>query len=90
LGRAKELISDIRTKLEVQAKLANADVNVQAEIPLEDSAPADITDQVTEYFNLDGKHDAKAETAKGELAKQDVVKHDDGAKVVPASYPSQD
>jgi hypothetical protein len=90
LGRAKELINDIRTKLEVQAKLANADVNVQAEIPLEDSSPADITDQVTEYFNLDGKHDAKAESANGELAKQDMVKQEGGAKVVPASYPSQD
>ena len=43
LARAKELITDIRTKLEVAAKLANADVNVQAEIPLQDSAPADIT-----------------------------------------------
>jgi hypothetical protein len=84
LARAKELITDIRTKLDVAAKLANADVNVQAEIPLQDSAPADITDQVTEYFNLDGKHDAKIDVAKQEVAKQDVT------KVVPASYPSQD
>jgi hypothetical protein len=85
LSRAKELITDIRTKLEVAAKLANADVSVQAEIPLQDSAPADITDQVTEYFNLDGKHS----TASADLAKQDVAKQD-GTKVVPASYPSQD
>ena len=56
LARAKELITDIRTRLDVAAKLANADVNVQTEIPLNDSAPADITDQVTEYFKLDGKH----------------------------------
>jgi hypothetical protein len=85
LSRAKELITDIRTKLEVAAKLANADVSVQAEIPLQDSAPADITDQVTEYFNLDGKHS----TASADLAKQDVAKQD-GTKVVPASYPAQD
>ncbi len=55
LARAKELITDIRTKLDVQAKLANADVNVQAEIPLDDSTPSDITDQVAQYFGLGEK-----------------------------------
>ncbi len=55
LARAKELITDIRTRLDVAAKLANADVNVQAEIPLNDATPADITDQVTEYFKLGSK-----------------------------------
>jgi hypothetical protein len=55
LARAKELINDIRTRLDVAAKLANADVNVQTEIPLNDTAPADITDQVTQYFKLDAK-----------------------------------
>ena len=54
LARAKELITDIRTRLDVAAKLANADVHVQTEIPLNDAAPADITDQVTQYFKLDG------------------------------------
>src|SRR3954468_18227528 len=52
LARAKELINDIRTRLDVAAKLANADVNVQSEIPLDDAAPTDITDQVTQYFKL--------------------------------------
>lgn len=52
LARAKELISDIRTRLDVTAKLANADVNVEVEIPLDETAPADITDQVAEYFHL--------------------------------------
>jgi hypothetical protein len=55
LARAKELINDIRTRLDVAAKLANADINVQTEIPLNDAAPADITDQVTEYFKLNVK-----------------------------------
>jgi hypothetical protein len=52
LARAKELITDIRTRLDVAAKLANADVNVETEIPLDEAAPADITDQVAEYFGL--------------------------------------
>ena len=52
LSRAKELITDIRTQLDVAAKLANADVNVEVEIPLDDTTTADITDQVAEYFGL--------------------------------------
>ena len=52
MARCKELITDIRTRLDVAAKLANADVNVEAEIPLDEAAPADITDQVADYFGL--------------------------------------
>ena len=50
LARAKGLIADIRAKLDVAAKLANADTNFHDEIPLESAAPDDITDQVAEYF----------------------------------------
>jgi len=35
ITRAKELINDIRTRLDVAAKLAHADVNVEVEIPLD-------------------------------------------------------
>jgi chromosome segregation ATPase len=52
LARAKELITDIRTQLDVAAKLANADVNVEIEIPLDDPTTEDITDQVAAYFGL--------------------------------------
>jgi phage shock protein A len=54
LAQAKELITDIRTRLDVAAKLANADVNVETEIPLDEATPADITDQVAAYFGLGG------------------------------------
>jgi hypothetical protein len=67
LARAKELINDIRTRLDVAAKLANADVNVEAEIVLDDSAPADITDQVAEYFKLNGENGKVAEEKKQEV-----------------------
>jgi predicted nucleic acid-binding Zn-ribbon protein len=70
LARAKELINDIRTRLDVAAKLANADVNVQTEIPLDEAAPQDITDQVTQYFKLDDK---SAKVAKSEPAKETEV-----------------
>src|SRR6185312_16824247 len=63
LARAKELINDIRTRLDVAAKLANADINVQTEIPLNNAAPQDITDQVTEYFKLGDKAEKVAKSA---------------------------
>ena len=63
LARAKELINDIRTRLDVAAKLANADVNVEVEIPLDETAPADITDQVAEYFHLNGECEPEVVTA---------------------------
>jgi hypothetical protein len=60
LARAKELITDIRTRLDVAAKLANADVNVKTEIQLDDPAGSDITDQVAEYFGLGTKEVAQS------------------------------
>lgn len=54
LARAKELITDIRTKLDVAAKLASADVDVHAEIPLDAADSQDVTEQVAAYFQLDG------------------------------------
>ena len=52
LARAKELITDIRTKLDVAAKLANADVSHHAEIPLDAEQSEDVTEQVAAYFDL--------------------------------------
>ncbi|MEN1680212.1 MAG: hypothetical protein AAGJ46_11515 [Planctomycetota bacterium] len=64
LAQAKELITDIRTKLDVAAKLANADVNVQAEIPLDAEESADVTEQVAAYFELNTPRlDVKVATA---------------------------
>jgi hypothetical protein len=78
LARAKELINDIRTRLDVAAKLANADVNVETEIPLNDVAPADITDQVTEYFKLGTKEEvaSKPEAEKATEAIQVSLAHE--------------
>jgi hypothetical protein len=63
LARAKELINDIRTRLDVAAKLANADVNVEFEIPLDESTPSDITEQVAEYFKLNGHEELEVAAA---------------------------
>jgi len=61
LARAKQLMTDIRTRLDVAAKLANADTNFQKEIPLDETEAEDVTEQVAEYFGLD---DREAKIAK--------------------------
>ncbi len=50
LARAKGLMADIRAKLDVASKLANADTNFHDEIPLDSPGMEDITEQVAEYF----------------------------------------
>jgi hypothetical protein len=59
LARAKELITDIRTKLDVAAKLASADTNFKDEIQLDEPADENITDQVAEYFKLDSSDETE-------------------------------
>ncbi len=78
LARAKGLITEIRTQLDVAAKLANADVNVEIEIPLDGTVPADITDQVAEYFSLGGEKKSLAENA---------IESEEEPVVVTASFP---
>jgi hypothetical protein len=50
LARAKGLIADIRAKLNVSAKLANADTTFHEGIVLDGPAVEDIEELVTEYF----------------------------------------
>jgi len=50
LGRVKELIGDLRTRLDVAERLVNAETNFHDEIPLDEAAPENIVEQVTEYF----------------------------------------
>ncbi|MBN1393495.1 MAG: hypothetical protein JW959_00490 [Pirellulales bacterium] len=50
LGRVKELVASLRTRLEVAEKLVNAEATYQGEIPLDRDAPEDIVDRVTKHF----------------------------------------
>jgi chromosome segregation ATPase len=61
LGRIKELIADLRTRLDVSERLVNAEGYYHDEIPLEQAAPADIGQRVTKYFT---EHDAPAASEK--------------------------
>jgi chromosome segregation ATPase len=51
LGRAKELIAGLRTRLDVAEKMVNAETNFHGEIQMEATAPEKIVDEVTEYFS---------------------------------------
>ncbi len=83
------------------AKLANADVNVEVEIPLDEATPSDITDQVTEYFKLDGESETPSEaadetkpevvTASFRARRNQVANRADGARLQePAVLPALD
>jgi chromosome segregation ATPase len=61
LGRVKELVQNVKTRLEVSEKLVNAESDFQGEIPLDKASPQNIVDQVGGYFEK--KPDAKAVVA---------------------------
>lgn len=63
LGRVKELVTDLRTRLQVAEKMVNAESSLHDEIPLDQSTPANIVEQVDRYFTPDH----------GKVAKADVV-----------------
>ncbi len=50
LARAKGLIADIRSRLDVAARLANADLTMPGEIVLDETESIDVIDQVAAYF----------------------------------------
>jgi predicted nucleic acid-binding Zn-ribbon protein len=50
LGHLKELIAGLRTRLQVAERLVNAETNFHDEIPLDQPAPENIEQQITEYF----------------------------------------
>ncbi len=62
LARAKQLMLEIRTRLDVAAKLANADIHFQTEIPLDRAATENIADQVAEYFHMGESEDSPGDS----------------------------
>jgi hypothetical protein len=62
LGRAKELISEVRTRLNVAERLVNSETKFDGEIPLDSPETEDILDQVTEYFTPQAEKVAEVTT----------------------------
>ena len=50
LARTKELVNDIRTRLEVAERMMDVEVNLHDQIPLDVEVDEDIVDQVAKYF----------------------------------------
>jgi chromosome segregation ATPase len=50
LGRVKELVNDLRTRLDVTERLVGTEATYHDEIPVNEPAPANIVEQVGEYF----------------------------------------
>ncbi|MGQ9762002.1 MAG: hypothetical protein ACUVQH_08835 [Thermogutta sp.] len=50
LGRVKELITDLKARLDVAERLVHSQGTYQGEIPVEDPNAKDIVDEVTRYF----------------------------------------
>lgn len=51
LSRVKQLVTDLRTRLEVAEKLVNAESQFRDEIPLNEPAPENVVDEIAEYFS---------------------------------------
>ncbi len=50
LGHVKELVANLRSRLEVAEKLVNAEVYYHDEIPVDKTTPENIVEQVTKHF----------------------------------------
>jgi len=50
LGRVKELIADLRTRLDVADEMMQAETDFHPEIPLDEPAVDNVVEQVSEYF----------------------------------------
>jgi phage shock protein A len=61
LGRVKELVTDLRTRLQVAEKIVNSENSLRDEIPLDQTTPANIADQVDQYFSAQPGKLAKAD-----------------------------
>ncbi len=65
LARAKQLVREVETRLDVTERLLNADSQFAEEIPLEEPATENVSEQVAEYF---GERGPGATTVAAEVA----------------------
>jgi chromosome segregation ATPase len=65
LGRVKELVSDLRTRLDVSERLIAAEGTFHDEIPVDHAAPANVVEEITRHFAVEqpgGKPEASTAT----------------------------
>ena len=66
LGRVKDLIAEVRARLNVAERLVTSQMDVDGEIPLSAPTSENIVDQVTEYFTVESPTAAVAEAQAAE------------------------
>ncbi|GAB6185585.1 hypothetical protein [Thermopirellula anaerolimosa] len=71
LGRVRELISDLRAKLDVAERMVAAESQYRGEIPVEQADKPGIVEEVTRYFG--GEQETETAAAEGEDAPQGDV-----------------
>ncbi len=59
LGRVKELIADLRTRLDVADQLVQAETDFHPEIPLDEPTPENVVEEVSKYFDRGTSKEAK-------------------------------
>jgi len=50
LSQTRQLLDEIATRIDVAERVSDSEGDLQGAIPLDDAAPSDIVDQVTQYF----------------------------------------
>ncbi len=68
LSRAKGLIADIRSRLDVASRLASADTTFPGEIRLDPAESEDVSEQVAAYFSIDADASLANVKPKGKVA----------------------
>jgi chromosome segregation ATPase len=53
LSRTKDLVTDLRARLDVAERLVQSESSFHDQIPLDEPAPQNIVEEVTEYFHTD-------------------------------------
>ena len=62
LSRAKQLVGDLRIRLDVAERLVNSENEIQGQIPLDETTSENVLDEVTEYFTPSGTKVAKSDS----------------------------
>jgi hypothetical protein len=51
LSQTRQLLDDIATRIDVAEKVSDSEGLMQGSIPLDETAPSDILDQISNYFD---------------------------------------
>jgi chromosome segregation ATPase len=68
LGRVKDLIAEVRTRLTVAERLVNSQADLNGEIPVSTESTDDIVDEVTEYFDVEREPTEVADAAEAQAS----------------------